>query len=180
MGELELQRESKADDPTLHPPATPPRDTQPSLHIIGIGSPVAGDDLGWKAIAALQSIPFDAEVRWLTLDRPGPSLLNDLDPKKAVILIDAMDADLPPGSLRVLRLEDLVLDALPPSSHHFGLAESLALGQALGCLPEQLHIIGIQKAEGSVPETEWIGELQRLVSALIAGLGKSPMIRPCS
>jgi hydrogenase maturation protease len=173
--------------------------TQACLHIIGIGSPLAGDDLGWKAITALQGTPFDVQVRWLTLDRPGPSLLDHLDPENPVILIDAMDADLPPGSLRVLRLEDLLLDALPPSSHQFGLAESLALGQALGRLPAQLHIIGIQKPrtqktsvkkggmkkgsmkKGSMKkggasrtETVWMDEIVRQVHRIITDLGNLP------
>ena len=114
--------------------------------IIGIGSPVAGDDLGWLAIDWLRDVGFDRHAELLTLDRPGPALLDHLQPDAQVILIDAMDAGLPAGTLRELVLDDLLTQARPPSSHDLGLAEALALAKALGALPMQMHLIGIQMA----------------------------------
>ena len=115
--------------------------------IIGIGSPVAGDDLGWQAIDALREAGIGRHAELLTLDRPGPALLDHFEPDVHVILIDAMDAGLPPGSIRDLTLDDLLFGALPPSTHHLGLAESLALARALDGLPRVLYVIGLQKGE---------------------------------
>ena len=128
-----------------------------SWRIIGIGSPVAGDDLGWLAIDWLRDAGFDRYAELLTLDRPGPALLDHLQPAGSVILIDAMEANLAPGTVRELPLEDLIVTARPPSSHEFGLAETLALARALGTLPQRLHVIGIQKDCGLVAR-EWCAE----------------------
>jgi len=128
-----------------------------SWGIIGIGSPVAGDDLGWLAIDWLRNAGFDRYAELLKLDRPGPALLDHLHPDSRVILIDAMDANLAPGTIRVLPLEDLIVTARPPSSHEFGLAESLALARALGTLPQRLYVIGIQKDCG-LADREWCAE----------------------
>ena len=138
--------------------------------IIGIGSPVAGDDLGWLAVDWLRSAGFDRRAELLTLDRPGPVLLDYLQPDSKVILIDAMDAGLPAGTLRELALDDLLAHARPPSSHNLGLAETLALARALGVVPMRLHLIGIQMAGGgadfSYSET-LVRELGRCVQALM-------------
>ena len=138
--------------------------------IIGIGSPVAGDDLGWLVIDWLRNAGVDRHAELLTLDRPGPGLLDHLQPDARVILIDAMEAGLPAGTLRELALDDLLAQARPPSSHDLGLAETLALAQALEVLPRQLHLIGIQMTgEGaSVPSSEVLaGQLVRRVRAML-------------
>lgn len=116
--------------------------------IIGIGSPVAGDDLGAAAIAELADAGLNRCAELLTLDRPGPALIEHLQDGFCVILIDAMLAGLPPGTVRELPLEDLIVSARPPSSHHLGLAETLALASALACLPQRLHLIGIEAGAG--------------------------------
>jgi hydrogenase maturation protease len=138
--------------------------------IIGIGSPVAGDDLGWLAIEWLREAGFGRRAELLTLDRPGTALLDHLQPDTHVILIDAMDADLASGTVRELPLADLIVRARPPSSHGLGVAETLALARALGTLPQRLHIIGIQKDHGSAERgclNEALGALPRCVSGIL-------------
>ncbi|TVP87065.1 MAG: hydrogenase maturation protease [Thioalkalivibrio sp.] len=142
----------------------------PLWRIIGIGSPAAGDDLGWLAIDWLRSAGLDRHAELLTLDRPGPALLDHLQPDARVVLIDAMEAGLPAGTLRELVLDDLLAHAHPPSSHHLGLAETLALAQALGALPGHLHLLGIQMAGGGedLPSSEALAaEVVRRVRAML-------------
>lgn len=127
--------------------------TRADCLLIGIGSPVVGDDLGWQAVAWLQenwfllqeneSLPA-SQPRFLTLDRPGAGLLEYLHADLPTVLIDAMLSGSPPGSIRVLELAELLQQARPPSSHHFGVAESLALAQALNGLPQSLRLLGIE------------------------------------
>jgi len=141
-----------------------------SWRIIGIGSPVAGDDLGWLAIDWLRSAGFDRHAELLALDRPGPALLDYLQPDARVVLIDAMDAGLLAGTLRELVLDDLLAHARPPSTHDLGLAETLALAKALGVLPMRLHLIGIQmvSAGAELPSSETLAlEVVRCVGAII-------------
>jgi len=118
-------------------------------HIIGVGSPVVGDDFGWLAIDALRVAGLADAHELRTLDRPGAALIEHLIPGARVILLDAMEAGLPPGSVRELDLEDLIARAHPPSSHQLGLAETLALARALGEWPKRLHLLGIQRVSGS-------------------------------
>jgi len=141
-----------------------------SWRIIGIGSPVAGDDLGWLAIDWLRSAGFDRYAELVALDRPGPALLDYLQPDARVVLIDAMDARLPAGTLRDLVLDDLLAHARPPSSHDLGLAEALTLAEALGFLPRRLHLIGIQMAGAgaALPSSETLAlEVMRRVRAFM-------------
>ena len=138
--------------------------------IIGIGSPVAGDDLGWAAIAALEEAGLNRCVDLLSLDRPGPALLHYLQGRSRVILIDAMQAGLEPGSVRALSPEELIASAHPPSSHDLGLAETLALARALGCMPARLYVIGVEA--GSVLDgaarSVAMGEVVRLIQSLLS------------
>lgn len=127
--------------------------------IIGIGSPVVGDDLGWRAIEALREAGMGRHAELLSLDRPGTVLLDYLDPDGRVILIDAMEAGLFPGNIRELELDDLISNALAPSSHDFGVAETLALAQAVGSLPQCLHLLGLQMPAGPVGEN-WFAAVE--------------------
>lgn len=142
--------------------------------IIGIGSPVAGDDLGWLAIDWLRNAGFDRDAELLTLDRPGPALIDYLQPDSWVILIDAMDAGLPAGSVRELALDGIIVRASAPSSHDLGLAEALALARALGGLPRHLYVVGIQMgADG--PGQEWRREACSALTTRVRGMMQVPV-----
>jgi hydrogenase maturation protease len=121
--------------------------------IIGIGSPFGGDQAGWDAVDAL------AEETWVQarlaagtlvlekLDRPGMALLEHLRGHTHVILIDAvLSAEHGSGTWLALQREELALLASPASSHGIGVAETLAMGEALGLLPEKLEVWGIAVA----------------------------------
>jgi hydrogenase maturation protease len=141
--------------------------------IIGVGSPAAGDDLGWAAIAALEEAGLHRCADLLCLDRPGPALLDDLQGRSRVILIDAMQAGLAPGSVRTLSPEELIASAHPPSSHDLGLAETLALARALGCIPARLYVIGVETGlvlDGAARSVA-LGEVVRLVQSVLSGNG---------
>ena len=126
--------------------------------------------MGWAAVEALQRAALSCVADLLTLDRPGPALIEYLEPQASVILIDAMQAGLPPGSVRELALEDVIVGSRPPSTHDLGLAESLALALALDRMPRSLHLIGIEAGSGASP-AEWrqpalqevVARVQRLV-----------------
>ncbi len=88
------------------------------------------------------------EVAVIRLDRPGPALLDHLRGRRHVVLIDA--ARLPPGSPPIVELpwRDLARHAAPHSSHALGVAETLALGEALGLLPERLTVWAVDLRQG--------------------------------
>lgn len=121
--------------------------------IIGIGSPVAGDDVGWRFAEALKTADLgrgfsEGSVDVVTCDHPGHLLLGVLDGLRLVIIVDAMRTGTKPGSLRKLEMRDLD-DTITRTSHSFGVAHILALGHALGVLPPRVILYGIETGPSS-------------------------------
>jgi hydrogenase maturation protease len=152
--------------------------------ILGVGSPFGADRLGWLAVEALTRQPPAAEfshleIRFEQSDRPGSRLLALLGEADAAIIIDAMCAGLPAGSVRRFAAAELGADSGLMSSHGFGIAESLALGHALAGsgvlrLPPQLAVLGIEMADAVDPEhtlDQWFPALHRQVAALLEEWG---------
>ena len=129
------------------------------IRIIGIGSPFGDDQLGWEAVEAirrsglLDSMP-EGMVSTHTCDRPGSGLLALMEDARHVILIDAMrssavpidgtSSGAAPGSIRRLEKGDIEDSIGLLSSHGFGVASALALGEVLGVLPCQWVCYGVE------------------------------------
>lgn len=99
--------------------------------VIVLGSRTACDDDA--ALEAVESMSLDAEV--VMAGRPGPGLVDLLDPDVPTVLVDAVVVPLEPGALIELPLADLVrrVEAgAPISSHGLGGGQALRLAQALG------------------------------------------------
>lgn len=136
-----------------------------SVLVVGVGSPFGDDALAWDLVDALQARDFRAlgqSTRYLRGDRPGPGLLDMLKGGRRVFLVDAMQAGLSPGKVRLLNREELLDNARPISSHALGVAEVLKLGEALGALPEELWLLGIQA--GSDVTDEMVMAAERAMS----------------
>lgn len=140
------------------------------LRIIGIGSPFAGDRFGIEAVESLRALSgLVSDVEWCVLDRPGIGLIERLKGAEAVILIDAMLSGAAPGTVRRLALPELLQQGAVPSTHQLGVAESLALAQALGELPPRLLIYGIESG-GELQPQHWLPALQRLLAEDLRGM----------
>jgi hydrogenase maturation protease len=117
---------------------------QPASKIIGLGSWMGDDTIGWKVIDALGALkPPHAIWNLEALDKPGLQLLHDLDPSTPTLLIDALLAPSPQGSLWVLQPEHLKTFPATYSSHGIELADTLVLARLLNRLPHHLFILGI-------------------------------------
>ncbi|MBY0377010.1 MAG: hydrogenase maturation protease [Gammaproteobacteria bacterium] len=114
------------------------------IAVIGVGSPFGNDSIAYRTIECLKQEPdFRAHLHYY--DRPGWYLLNCMKPFDTVHLVDAMISSKPPGTL--YRYEDIHAfkhNQNLLSSHGFGLAETLLLGEALNELPTKLIIHGIE------------------------------------
>ena len=120
------------------------------IKLIGVGSPVAGDDLGWRFVEALARENLaglwpGAAVECLILDRPGSLLLQAWRDCDLALLFDAApELDAP---WRELSLAELRQAGRAAGSHGFGVAEAVALATRLGCLPEEgVRVIGLGTA----------------------------------
>lgn len=119
--------------------------------VAGVGNPDRGDDAAGPVVAAAVSL----------LGLPGVFVVAQEDPTDLVlaweghdrvVVVDAVVSGAPPGTVVVT---EAGADAGPrPSwerlglggSHAFGLAEAIDLARALGRLPRQLTIVGVEAA----------------------------------
>ena len=116
--------------------------------MLGIGSPFGDDRVGWEVAETLQQDPWVAarnDLAVLACDRPGAVLVELLQGAELAILIDAVQAGLDPGTVLSFEGADLHTQfGVLPSSHGFGLAAALELAKALGDLPAELVVFGIE------------------------------------
>ncbi len=120
------------------------------VRVIGIGTPHGDDAAGLAAVAALQAGGLPAGVDATTCQRPGLDLPSALAGVQAAVLIDAMCSDDAPGQVaRLSRAELPRLRAV--SSHGLGVAEGLALAEALGRAPAHLELLGVTLGRAAGP-----------------------------
>jgi hydrogenase maturation protease len=115
--------------------------------VIGVGNRWRGDDgVGPRAIEALAHIEgLDAEL--LALDGEPARLVAAWQGRPVVVVVDAIVAGDPPGTVHVITDLDRLPDpAAGASSHGGGIAEAVALGRALGQLPDRLLVVGVEPA----------------------------------
>lgn len=121
------------------------------ITLVGIGSRASGDDaVGLMLVEHAASWPGVAAHVWEDRDAldvaAGLVELGEADPGGgAVILVDCADMGLAPGCWRIFDGDAVVLGARAggASVHGAGLADGLALAQALGFV-RPLRILGIQ------------------------------------
>jgi hydrogenase maturation protease len=118
--------------------------------VLGIGNPVMGDDgIGCRAIELLARCELPANVQVEEGGVPGWGLPNWLEGWSRVILIDAVHMGEKPGTWRRFNPEQvrLIVTGQAVSLHEPGLASGLELTQALGLLPEDIVIYGVEPDE---------------------------------
>ncbi|MBA1444721.1 MAG: hypothetical protein M3H12_18085 [Chromatiales bacterium] len=71
------------------------------IRVIGIGSPLGADQLGWLALEALEEAAIP-DLELIRLDRPGSGLLRYFEDVERVLLIDAVVAGSEPGEVKLL------------------------------------------------------------------------------
>lgn len=160
---------------------------QPVL-VIGIGTEFRGDDeAGLRVVRALQTADLPPSVTVVEMKGDGAALMELWKGTSQVILVDAITAGLPPGSvIRIdARRELVTANLFATSSHSFGVAQALAISLALHELPLCVTLFGIQagnlrmgsdlsaEVQKAVPETS--DAIQReLTAAVVAEQSLSP------
>ena len=122
--------------------------------MIGVGNPWRGDDAaGLHTARALRPLlPPAVEV----LEETGEptSLLDRFAASDVLWLVDAVRSGAAPGTIHRLDVAaaELPAELFRTSTHHLGLAEAVELARALGRLPRQLAVFGIEGADFSAGE----------------------------
>jgi hydrogenase maturation protease len=119
------------------------------VHIIGIGSPFGDDHFGWEAAEALRRSTVISDVpagriEISILDRPGAMLPMHWREADIVILLDAVRSGAAPGTRHRFDAHDLAGAGRLCSSHGFGIVSAVGLAQALGNMPSQLLLRGVE------------------------------------
>ena len=138
--------------------------------IIGIGSPFSEDTLGWQLLDALGAIDWSGsglDVQLIKADRPGVGLLDQMQGRDRVVLLDAVLAAEGNGSVVPIDRGDLARNDGRFSSHALGVAEVLDLGEKLGLLPRQLLLLGV--VVGTVLDAPAVAQVEARIREFLSG-----------
>jgi hydrogenase maturation protease len=146
--------------------------------VIGVGNPFRRDDgVGWVvALAAGRRLGETVETR--LCDGDPARLLDAWTDVALAVVVDAMRSGARPGAIRVVAADgvsELPASRSPAGSHSLGVGQGLALGRAIGRLPDRLVVIGIEARdhafgdELSAPVTAAVGDAVDLVVRIVDG-----------
>jgi hydrogenase maturation protease len=150
--------------------------------VLGIGNMLWADEgFGVRAVEALNSAYAFPSPQVLLLDGGtlGLNLLEYVEAARRVVVFDAVDFGLAPGTLKVLRDAEVPRwGARKMSPHQNGFNDILALAQLHGRTPETIVAIGVQPVTlddfgGSLtePVRTRVPEAIELAAALLAEWG---------
>ncbi len=163
----------------------PPGD---NLVVLGIGNLLWADEgFGVRAIEALaQRWQFAPQVQLVDGGTQGLYLLPLVQSATRLLILDAVDYGLPPGTLKRVENDDVprFLGARKMSLHQTGFQEVLMLAQMTASFPSEVVLIGCQPEEledygGSLRPVVKVAleEALRQAVACIAGWGGQPQRR---
>jgi hydrogenase maturation protease len=119
-----------------------------SILMLGVGNILWADEgFGVRVIETLhQQYLFPDTVQLMDGGTQGLYLLPYVQAARQLLLFDAIDYDLPPGSLKVIYNDEVpaFLNANKMSPHQMGFQEVLASARLLEQYPEDIVLIGVQ------------------------------------
>ena len=135
------------------------RSERPPVVVIGVGNAMRRDDgIGPAVLESLGRTDLGdvarTDVELVMLDGESTRLIEAWRGRRRAIVIDAVRSGEPPGRIHRVELgRDPLPDGRPAnSSHSSGVAEAIALGRALGRLPDELIVIGVEAGDLSLGE----------------------------
>jgi hydrogenase maturation protease len=121
--------------------------------VLGIGNILNRDEgIGVHAVKALEMHSgADFDVEFIDGGVLGLSLLPIVEACSHLIVIDAIDAGRPPGTLIEMSRDEIPLfSGVKMSEHQVTFQEVLGLAVMRECLPETLHLVGAQPVDTSI------------------------------
>ena len=136
--------------------------------VLGLGNILLRDEgVGVRVVQAMEQMPLPPGVEVLDGGTAGVDLLDVLADRWKVIVIDAIDGDIAPGTVLRLTPDELVPRHEPGVSlHDLGLVETLALAGHLNASPQEVVIIGVSPHDVECG-LELSPEAKRLVPGII-------------
>jgi hydrogenase maturation protease len=154
---------------------------QPTL-VMGIGNILLRDEgVGVRVIEAMRDADLPPDAELVDAGTAGADLVDLIADRRKLIVVDAIEADAPPGTVFRLKPEDLApADGASISLHQLGLVESLAIAERLGCCPRDVVIVAIQPgkiAPGLELTEEIAAAVPRAIDLVLAELSDKPLRR---
>ena len=153
--------------------------------VAGLGNTLLGDDgFGPAVVRWLEAhwvFPPGVDVE--DLGTPGPGIGTFLAGREAVVLVDTIAADAPPGTVRRLSAEELAGAGPRTGPHEVDLRAALDALALAGEAPRHLAVVGVVPVSTgtgealSGPVREAIPAAADLVLRELAGLGFTPARR---
>jgi hydrogenase maturation protease len=140
----------------------------PERLVLCVGNPDRGDDgVGWQVAAQLRALAVPG-LRVETLRGHAADLVAAFERTDDVAIVDAVSSGAPAGTLRIIDCAagQPFAAAMPDSSHGLGVAEAIALGRALGCLPRRCVVYAVEA--GGMQIGTALSEDVRLAAANVA------------
>jgi hydrogenase maturation protease len=114
--------------------------------VIGVGNAYRGDDGAGREVARLVQERVSDELDVVVCELEPTRLIDAWDGAQAALVVDAVASGAEPGTVHRF---DATREALPSrefrsSTHALGIGETIELARALGRLPEQIVVFGIE------------------------------------
>jgi len=148
MGE-ESAKDSYAPMANHGSPIDPLAGDNASIAVLGLGNLLYGDEgVGIHALHMLRTrLDPTAGIAFLDGGVAGLDLLPVVESCSHLLILDAADASMAPGSVIERRGEDLLhMAGVCLSEHQLSFQSVLGIAHFRGLLPEHLHLLGVQPA----------------------------------
>jgi hydrogenase maturation protease len=115
--------------------------------IMGIGNLLLSDEgVGVHAVRRLAERDLPPGVDILDGGTSGVDLIDHIDGRSKIIVIDAATGDGPPGTIYRCEARELFDQGDALSLHELGLVDTLRMAEQLGCAPGRVIVLGVQPA----------------------------------
>lgn len=118
--------------------------------VLGLGNLLWADEgFGVRAVEAFyQHYDVDARVRLIDGGTLGHYLINEVMDAKRILLLDCCDLNAPPGTLKLLRDDEIAIwSTTKISAHQTGMNDVLATASIMGYKPEKFSVVAVQPEE---------------------------------
>ncbi|MEN6333843.1 MAG: hydrogenase maturation protease [Phycisphaerales bacterium] len=150
--------------------------TRAAVLVLGIGNILLRDEgVGVHVVRAMENSPLPDDVELLDGGAGGADLLDAISERRRLIVVDALDADVPPGTILKMTPEDLAALSSSVSLHEFGIAETLMAARRLKCEPHDVTIIAIRPWDtrcGLELSDDMQRRLPRVIDIVLGAVGR--------
>jgi len=152
------------------------------LLVLGLGNVLLRDEgVGVRVVEAMRALPLPPEIELCDGGTASLTLLDVLDGRRKIVVVDALEVGTTPGSVVRLTGEDFLgRSAVRVSLHELGFAETLLAAQRMGLAPAEVVILGVQPqtiACGLDLSPPLVARIPHLVDRVLLELGLDPRLR---